>query len=105
MNKPIDSQNQVKPLPDEIVVTVKSPQNRQQKIENPYVHARPAFYPSNSNNATWAFQSREQEGITLRDHYAGLAMQAYIKEGRTQHDIALVAFDMADRMLEARLPK
>jgi hypothetical protein len=44
------------------------------------------------------------QGMTLRDHFAGLAMQAFIVSGRFQgyEDCAGDACRMADAMLKAR---
>lgn len=39
---------------------------------------------------------------TLRDHFAGQAMVAYIAEGKSIRDIPHLAYDMADSMIEAR---
>jgi len=39
---------------------------------------------------------------TLRDHFAGQAMMAYIAEGKSIRDIPRLAYDMADTMIEAR---
>lgn len=46
------------------------------------------------------------QGMTLRDHFAGLAMQAYLSgQDRDEFgygDWAEAAFDMADAMIKAR---
>jgi hypothetical protein len=61
------------------------------------------------NDGGPAFPTHEdmQEGMTLRDHFAGLAMQALLAR-TTYHiedaprDIAEEAYDYADAMLKAR---
>jgi hypothetical protein len=83
------------------------PPQPKKRLPNPFVYARPAFAASETRGGNWSFQNKDQEGVTLRDHYAGLAMQAYIinqqARGGTQRDIAGAAFNMADAMLEARM--
>ena len=46
----------------------------------------------------------ESEGMTLRDHFAGLAMQGLFAEGPcvVMKNIAADAYNMADAMLKAR---
>ena len=40
--------------------------------------------------------------ITLRDHFAGLAMQGMVATSNNMNAIAQSAYDMADAMLKAR---
>lgn len=44
--------------------------------------------------------------MTLRDHYAGMAMQGLVSHGNAQgaqwHEIPKYAYEMADAMLKAR---
>ena len=46
-----------------------------------------------------AFKDRH---ITLRDHFAGLAMQGMVATSNNMNTIAQSAYDMADAMLKAR---
>ncbi len=50
--------------------------------------------------------SMNQQGMSLREHFAGLAMNAEIisqgLEGRDIDHIAAMAYEMADAMLRAR---
>jgi hypothetical protein len=54
------------------------------------------------------FSAGTSQGMTLRDHFAGLAMQGYLagyKETgrpRSMDELAEVAYRMADEMLKAR---
>lgn len=41
-------------------------------------------------------------GMTLRDHFAGLAMQGMVATSNNMDDIAQSAYDMADAMLAER---
>ena len=41
-------------------------------------------------------------GMTLRDHFAGLAMQGMVSTSNNMNNIAKTAYDMADAMLEER---
>jgi hypothetical protein len=45
-----------------------------------------------------------REGITLRDHFAGLAMQGFISLNKFNTDMSVkLSYDMADAMLEERM--
>lgn len=53
----------------------------------------------------WTEQSRRSMGLTARDHFAGLAMQAIItglRANRPWCDLARDAFEIADAMLAER---
>lgn len=69
---------------------------KEKKPENPFVNA----YGFGTDT-----YERSQEGITLRDHYAGLAMQALIThyglEG-TQKTLTETSYELADAMLKER---
>lgn len=58
----------------------------------------PAF-PTDANNIAY-----NGLGMTLRDYFAAKAMQAYIQTGahKEGHDVAAMAYIMADDMLDAR---
>ena len=43
-----------------------------------------------------------REGITLRDHFAGLAMQVLLVDATSMNNAALNAYDMADLMMAER---
>ena len=49
-----------------------------------------------------AYSGLQQEGITMREHYAGLAMQAFLPRGHTAEDTAKYSFAMANAMLQER---
>ena len=70
--------------------------------ENPSVFARP-FSEREYGNGDWEYYP-EQEGITLRDHFAGLALAAIIPLALGEHvsNIALRAYCLADAMLSQR---
>lgn len=73
------------------------------------MHENPPVYPT-------TMQERDEPawtmpGITLRDHFAGLAMQGFLSgqvahHGHQSHwqygDMAAEAYEVADAMLEAR---
>ena len=56
--------------------------------------------------------TEEHGGMDLRDHFAGLAMQAYVEIYEREHlndgvlksdrDIAFASYKIADKMMEAR---
>jgi len=51
------------------------------------------------------FYPNESEGMTLRDHFAGLAMQGYVsndawRKDMTPYQTARAAYGMADAMLK-----
>ena len=43
--------------------------------------------------------------MTLRDHFAGLAMQGMVSTSNNMNNIAKTAYDMADAMLAERYKK
>jgi len=51
----------------------------------------------------YAFSSKLNHGMTLREYYAGLAMQSYctrdLEKGWKKDEIASDAFEMADEMI------
>jgi hypothetical protein len=48
----------------------------------------------------YAFPDEFSSGMTLREYYAGLAMQSYFtRGGRKEEEIASDAFKMADEMI------
>ena len=44
-------------------------------------------------------------GMTLRDHFAGLAMQGMTNTSNNMNNIAQTAYEMADAMLAERIKK
>ena len=52
------------------------------------------------------FTDKHAQSMTLRDHFAGLAMQAFMtREAKFSSDLMMyagAAYDVADAMLEAR---
>lgn len=61
----------------------------------------PAYPVTQWNNDTESFQV--MGGMSLRDRFAGLAMQSLIAEGRTAFDCAAgVAYQIASEMLKER---
>jgi len=46
--------------------------------------------------------SKLREGITLRDHFAGLAMQVLLVDATSMNNAAINSYDMADAMLAER---
>ena len=52
------------------------------------------------------FTDKHAQSMTLRDHFAGLAMQGYLAADPTfecdLHEVADMAYEQADAMLEAR---
>jgi hypothetical protein len=61
------------------------------------------YFPDDKN-------ADEQQGMTLRDHFAGLAMTRFIDFGMLSDDKYFIcaakrAYVMADAMLKAREPK
>ena len=59
-----------------------------------------------TNTGGPAFPTGLSTGMTLRDHFAGLAMQGYLAANPTfecdLHKVADMAYEQADAMLEAR---
>ena len=47
-------------------------------------------------------ERRVDNGLTMRDHFAGLAMQAIISKHYHNNDVSALAYEHADAMLEAR---
>ena len=66
----------------------------------------PAFQRPYSFSQQSPRNYRAQDGVSLRDYFAGQAMAAYISHpesvGLTEEKIAKCAYDMADAMLESR---
>jgi hypothetical protein len=56
------------------------------------------YFPDDKN-------ADEEKGMTLRDHFAGLAMQGLMDAAMPMSEIAKEAYLMADLMLKAREPK
>lgn len=70
--------------------------------ENPPVFARPYSERKYDDGDIACYD--EQEGITLRDHFAGLALAAILPLALGEHvsNIALRAYCLADAMLAQR---
>lgn len=82
--------------------------NRYEKAIEPS-HGGPAFpsLKTTVNKSPGVYTSEVEPGMTLRDHFAGLAMQAILGSTNTPStvdtvDVARDAYVMADDMLKAR---
>lgn len=63
-------------------------------------------YPIGEVNHSGPDKYPVYEGITLRQHYAGLAMQGYLANSAvwheySNHQLAKMAYEQADAMIEA----
>ena len=47
-------------------------------------------------------KERELNDMTMRDYFAGLAMQVLLVDATSMYNVASNAYDMADAMLKAR---
>ena len=81
-------------------------QKQPPRLHNPLAFPRPAFHPTPTTNGNWSYNNRAEDGMTLLDHYAGIAMHAYLTQADrlkgSQRDTAGAAWNMAKAMLETR---
>jgi hypothetical protein len=80
------------------------------KVKDAYMQAFPFIEPIDNDDAVKAFHP----GMTLRDYFAGMAMQAFLSNDNllrascewhadgSETSIAVLAYDQADAMLKAR---
>jgi len=71
---------------------------------NPLAFPRAAFFPQSTNSMNWSYHCRSEDGMTLRDFFAiQFAAQQAENDTRKDEYICQRAYELADRMLEARL--